>query len=304
MSGVQSAPAWTPVLNPRFLAYTVSIVCLVAIGWVCAGRNEQFSPAEAGVARATAPVVHILILVCCALEIVAAYALHPAPAMHEDASMAVAALCSAYAALLFLPAFSPERIEIRWLAVLAAGYGVFVLLANAFGTWDTCLVPLLNGRFAEFAIVAASLEAIAVLSKGVCGKGEETVPSAALIAAGTVALWAITQETWTTCAYFQTAIGDHWERWAQSAISVVWTVAASGLLLSGIAREQRVVRFAALGLFAATVAKVFLFDLRFLENQFRVLSFGGLGIGLIGISWLYSRYGKGQHGEGAFAHRR
>ena len=68
-------------------------------------------------------------------------------------------------------------------------------------------------------------------------------------------------------------------------------------------------RIAALCLFGVTVAKVFLFDLGFLESQFRVLSFGGLGAALIGISWLYSRYGGGSTGAGIqqgglFAHKR
>jgi len=47
-----------------------------------------------------------------------------------------------------------------------------------------------------------------------------------------------------------------------------------------------------LGLLGLTVTKVFLFDLGFLTTSYRILSFGGLGLALIGISWLYSRYGQ------------
>jgi uncharacterized membrane protein len=36
--------------------------------------------------------------------------------------------------------------------------------------------------------------------------------------------------------------------------------------------------------------KVFLFDLGFLNGPSRVLSLGGLGLALIFISWLYSRF--------------
>jgi len=53
-------------------------------------------------------------------------------------------------------------------------------------------------------------------------------------------------------------------------------------------------RLTALGLLGLTTLKVFLYDLSFLDTPMRILSFGGLGVTLIGISWLYSRYGIGK----------
>ncbi len=40
------------------------------------------------------------------------------------------------------------------------------------------------------------------------------------------------------------------------------------------------------------MAAVFLFDLGFLDGPYRTLSFGGLGLALIGISCFYSRSGE------------
>ena len=50
-------------------------------------------------------------------------------------------------------------------------------------------------------------------------------------------------------------------------------------------------RLVGLGLLGASVVKVFLFDLAFLDTPFRIAAFGGLGVALMGISWLYGRYG-------------
>lgn len=299
--------AWKPVLNPRFLAFAVNTLSLIALARIAGSKQEELTTSEASAGRALAPVVHTLIMLAIGIEIGAFHAVWHLALWPENAKMAVAAFLCCYATILLLPVFSPERFEVRWLSYVAACVGMLMLLSNAAATWATTPLPLFNSRFLDFAIVALTLAAISTLGHRLCVADETSVPTAAAAAAAVVGLWAITQETWTTCAYFHAVLGVNWERWAQSAVSVVWTVAASITLLYGIAREQRIPRIAALGLFGATVAKVFLFDLNFLENQYRVLSLGGLGVALIGISWLYSRYGKGDApsipGTDAFAHR-
>jgi uncharacterized membrane protein len=79
------------------------------------------------------------------------------------------------------------------------------------------------------------------------------------------------------------------------AISLVWTLCGALLLIGGIIRSFQPVRLAALGLLGITVFKVFLFDLQFLDAPLHILSFGGLGLALIFISWLYSRFGIGHN---------
>ncbi|MCL6534656.1 MAG: DUF2339 domain-containing protein [Armatimonadetes bacterium] len=46
-----------------------------------------------------------------------------------------------------------------------------------------------------------------------------------------------------------------------------------------------------LGMLALTTCKLFLYDLGFLQMPYRALSFAGLGLALIGVAWLYSRFG-------------
>ena len=72
--------------------------------------------------------------------------------------------------------------------------------------------------------------------------------------------------------------------------SILAIALAIAFLLWGITRQQRDWRIASLALMLAAVAKVFLFDASGLEGVTRIASFVALGLSLIGIGWLYSRY--------------
>jgi uncharacterized membrane protein len=60
--------------------------------------------------------------------------------------------------------------------------------------------------------------------------------------------------------------------------SVVWTIWAIGLLISGIARDARSLRYAGLAGFTVVVGKVFLFDLAGMPMMYRVLAFMVVGV--------------------------
>jgi uncharacterized membrane protein len=73
-------------------------------------------------------------------------------------------------------------------------------------------------------------------------------------------------------------------------LSTLW--AGYGLLLIaiGIRRRYRPVRLLGIALFAVTVAKVFAIDLARLDRFYRILSTVGLGLLLLGASYLYQRF--------------
>jgi uncharacterized membrane protein len=58
---------------------------------------------------------------------------------------------------------------------------------------------------------------------------------------------------------------------------------------SGLRRDHAI-RIASLAIMILTAAKVFLYDASQLEGLMRVLSFLGLGLSLLGISWFYTRF--------------
>ena len=61
-------------------------------------------------------------------------------------------------------------------------------------------------------------------------------------------------------------------------------------MAAGISTASKALRLAALALVAMTGAKVFLFDMAGLVGLWRVLSFLGLGLTLIGLGAAYRRF--------------
>ena len=78
--------------------------------------------------------------------------------------------------------------------------------------------------------------------------------------------------------------------WEDIFRSIVAISLAVGFLMWGILRGLRDWRIASLVLMIVAVAKVFLFDASGLDGLLRIGSFVALGLSLIGIGWLYSRY--------------
>ena len=77
------------------------------------------------------------------------------------------------------------------------------------------------------------------------------------------------------------------EGWAYSG---AWLLLGAALMAAGLRTGQRPLRLAALGLVALVTAKVFLLDMAGLQGLWRVLSFLGLGLCLIGLGALYRRF--------------
>jgi uncharacterized membrane protein len=74
------------------------------------------------------------------------------------------------------------------------------------------------------------------------------------------------------------------------AYSAVWLAFALALFVAGIRLGKQYVRMAGLGVMALVVLKVFAVDMSNLEGLFRIASFVGLGLCLVGIGWLYQRF--------------
>jgi uncharacterized membrane protein len=62
------------------------------------------------------------------------------------------------------------------------------------------------------------------------------------------------------------------------------------LLVAGFAVRDRWLRLPGLALLLLCIGKVFFYDLRNLDTIYRILSFIGLGLILLGVSWIYTRF--------------
>ena len=74
-------------------------------------------------------------------------------------------------------------------------------------------------------------------------------------------------------------------------LSATWAAYAAALTAIGIRRAYPPVRYLALGVFAVTVAKLFLIDFSQLDSVYRIVSSLALGLLLVGASYLYQRHG-------------
>jgi uncharacterized membrane protein len=77
------------------------------------------------------------------------------------------------------------------------------------------------------------------------------------------------------------------ERYSYSA---AWILFGTALLVLGILRKVKALRYASLAVMLLSVLKVFLYDMKNLSDLYRVFSFLGLGVSLLALAWVYQRF--------------
>lgn len=289
-------PMAVPLWNSRAAAFLVVGGVLAMLARILHGENEALTSFEKQNAPVWTAGTAAFLLIGASLEVYFGFpsarivwGFEPGVATFFGLSM----LWSLAATLLL---FLGCRWRQQLLRALASGVGscaLIALLGDSLASGSVGL-PLLNGRFAAFAVALVSLNLSAHWLRrnpDELNENERQLPNILRFLALGILLWSLTQESYALSHYWQAILGSNWQRWAQMLVSLVWSLFGALLLLSGIYRRQQGLRLAALGLLFATVIKVFLFDLGFLNDSSRVFSLGGLGLSLIFISWLYSRFG-------------
>jgi uncharacterized membrane protein len=194
----------------------------------------------------------------------------------------------------------PRILDVWWSAVLI-GLGLSgvifgqLLVLNPIITGEPVgTYPILNELLVAYLAPAVL---IALLAREV--RYFEPIRQGDAILSG-VAL--ILMMVWLTLETKHAFEGPQLTRFAQSdaeyyAYSVVWLISAFVLLGFGIWRGTAWLRHGALAILIITVLKVFLSDMAALGGLYRVASFLGLGLCLVGIGYLYQRFvftGRGE----------
>ena len=73
-------------------------------------------------------------------------------------------------------------------------------------------------------------------------------------------------------------------------LSILWGVYSLLLISLGIWKKKKHLRIGAIALFAATLAKLFFYDLKELDTISKTIVFVSLGVLLLIISFLYNKY--------------
>jgi uncharacterized membrane protein len=207
-------------------------------------------------------------------------------------------------ALVFWAGARAEHRGVKRVAAVVAALGLLRLLTVDLYGWGE-QPPILNPRLATFAVaIAALLWMIYLDAHSPDRAADSRVLAAGLIVANLLALLAAGLEIRDTFEpLYRAAVwgpaypsfGDVQRARHELVIlrsfsySALLMLYGAGLMWLGFARRSELLRWQAIVLIAATVVKVFFFDVSELDHLWRVLSFMVLGALLLAISYAYQR---------------
>lgn len=201
-----------------------------------------------------------------------------------------------------------NRIQSDFLNALALGalaLGVVrLLLIDNFQTTQL----LFNLRMATYAIAVIVLGAVAWYAGNREDESARTVGAIALVALNALALIALSREVSDfynrQMASMRPTFNPRsgFNQWRSAYVdyrrieierdftySALWMAYGAMLMVVGFLRRSAFVRWQALLLIAATIAKVFIYDVSQLDRGYRIVSFIILGVLLLAISFVYQR---------------
>ena len=288
-----------PVLNVRFLAFSMSIAALYLCSFAIWRSADQLTALE----RRAWSVYPILVIAANFLTLW----IFTAEVMDFFDQRLVTVGWAIYSALLVWISFMLKSHSIRFFA-----YGVFALTALKLLYEDTPVEalthdPVLNLRVLAFSVSIVALSCSAFLiwkSPQRLTTYERDSWAVYPIMIGLANFWTIWILTAEVLDYFNHNIatvrfmeGSRAEIQAMEnaqnlSLTVLWAVYALVLLAVGIIGKLRAVRLAGLALLTIPVAKVFVYDVFQLEQAYRVAAFIGLGALLLIGGYLYQRFGR------------
>ena len=95
---------------------------------------------------------------------------------------------------------------------------------------------------------------------------------------------------WWLLALLALATAHFWVEASGKMLTICWSFEGLAAVGLGFFTSERWARLAGLGLLSFCILKLFLYDLRGLEGLARILSFIILGLVLVGVSWVYTRF--------------
>jgi uncharacterized membrane protein len=205
----------------------------------------------------------------------------------------VTAAWSVEAAVLMWTGLAARDVRVRRfgfaLLFLAALRALFIDLTQGPGPGA---LLLLNPRMLSGAsvIVAAYLSAWYLrIHRVVRAPDEEPIPLFLIVLANVLTLLFVSVDLYQWIG--QNTPGGLGINGAQQlSLSLFWLLYAFGAVSIGIWQKNRPLRLLGMGLLLLSIVKAFLFDLSSLQQPYRIVSFLVLGIILLGVSLLYTRF--------------
>ena len=105
-----------------------------------------------------------------------------------------------------------------------------------------------------------------------------------------VVLWILLTEEVFLYWYWKSKVPGgpmNWTFLAHMYTSIMWALYGAVLMVAGVWKRVKLLRYFALGLFAILLAKVFIIDTSEVESVYRIAAFLATGVTLVGVSYLY-----------------
>ena len=281
----------TPFANWYTLSYAATIALPVLAGYLLHRNRDSLAPVE----RYAVPAFAFLAAVIGAVLI---------PVQLEGIWIPVGWAVEA-GTLLALSWRLPMR-ELRWL-----GYGLLaamlarLLAVDTFSLNEATFRPVWNWRFLAFAVGIVALYGASWLARRRREDADNPIEKSErrwamptlLTAASAATLWLLSAEIVNSAysAYFNLP-EEARENVASLGLSLLWVAYAAALITLGMIRRLRWVRLAGLAVLAVPVVKLFAYDSRTLEQEYRVIAFIALGLILLAGGFLYQRHGRAVRG--------
>ena len=282
----------TPFFNEYAISYAGAIVLPILGGLLLHLRRNDLEPGE----EVAIPLMALRVAIFVAAII---------PVQVDGVWISVAWAVEAMLALWLSARL--RMAELRWFS-----YGLLGAMLVRLFWLDTISVeaetfrPVLNWRFLAFAAGIAALYTSGWLSHRSL---EEADPSpvalwenraalpALLALANLATLWLLSAEILAAADsdLFNLSASAS-ENVASLGLSLLWSVYAAALIVVGVVWRWRWVRVAGLALLAVPVVKLFAYDSRTLEQEYRVIAFIALGLILLAGGLLYQRYSRAVRG--------
>ncbi len=189
---------------------------------------------------------------------------------------------------------------LRGLALVCTGLGLFALVAV---NPPVSVTPIFNERFGTYLFAVAVCAFVAWLGahaeepEGAPENTWRTIAGAAGLAVNVLILLAVGWEIHAYWWYLRWHLGyrgdwrlmHDYQMYAQFTYSAFFMLFGAALLALGFRRRAAFLRWQGLVLLALAIGKVFIVDVSTLSQEYRILSFLGLGALLLAVSFVYQR---------------
>lgn len=286
------------LLNARFATFAVVVASLAAAVYFWRQHREEVRTEEQPLFAALAVAANVLALWGLSMEVHLFFTAPPSGVFelrwHAQVLM-LTAFWFVYAAGLLGTGLVKRIAGLRY-----QGYVLFALALAKLLFGD---IPAAGGaqydffafnpRFAAFAVMVGCLALVLGLARReseALQDAERTFMKILGVAINVVALWGLSLEVYQL---FLPPPGIEADRdiglAQQMGLSLLWTVYATALVLTGMRRGRQGLRYQGLVLFGITIIKVFFFDLGYLSGIYRVASSFALGVLLLVVAFIYQK---------------